>query len=70
MFDFAFDTFSEAIIMQSQNGQSHGFYVWLVVAIVFVTIALTFIIYKYKIKKISQKIKSIQLEKERFQLFF
>ena len=57
MFDFAFDTFSEAIIMQSQNGQSHGFYVWLVVAIVFVTIAATFLIYKYKIKKISQKIK-------------
>ena len=35
MFDFAFDTFSDAMIMQSQNGQSHGLYVWLVVAIVF-----------------------------------
>ena len=57
MFDFAFDTFSEAILMQSQNGQSHGLYVWLVVAIVSVTIAATFIVYKYKIKKISQKIK-------------
>ena len=57
MFDFAFDTFSDAMIMQSQNGQSHGPYVWLVVAIVFVTIDATFLIYKYKIKKISLKIK-------------
>ena len=57
MFDFAFDTFSDDMIMQSQNGQSHGPYVWLVVAIVFVTIAATFLIYKYKIKKISLKIK-------------
>ncbi len=46
-----FDTFSEAIVMQSQNGQSHGLYVWLVVAIVSVTIAATFIVYKYKITR-------------------
>ena len=57
MFNFAFNSLSEVFLMQSQNGQSHGPYVWLVVAIVFVTIAATFLIYKYKIKKISLKIK-------------
>ena len=57
MFDFAFDTFSDAMIMQSQNGQNHGIFVWSVVIIVFTCILVTFIFYKVNIKKISKKLK-------------
>ena len=57
MFNLAFNTISEAWIMESANGQSHGIYVWSVVLIVFLTIFLTFFTYTLKIKKISKKIK-------------
>ena len=57
MFNFAFNTISEAWIMESANGQGHGIYVWSVVLIVFLTIFLTFFTYTLKIKKISKKIK-------------
>jgi hypothetical protein len=57
MFNFAFNTISEAWIMESANGQSHGVYVWLVVLIVFLTIFFTFFTYKLKIKNIRKKIK-------------
>lgn len=57
MFNFAFNTISEAWIMESANGQSHGMYVWSVVLIVFLTIFFTFFTYKFKIKNIRKKIK-------------
>ena len=57
MFNFAFNTISEAWIMESENGQSHGMYVWSVVLIVFLTIFFTFFTYKLKIKNIRKKIK-------------
>ena len=57
MFNFAFSSMSEAILMESQNGQNHGIYVWSVFLIVFGALILTFIIYKNKIKILSKKIK-------------
>lgn len=57
MFDFAFSSISEAILMESQNGQIHGIYVWSVFFIVFGTLLVTFSIYKNKIRNLSKKIK-------------
>ena len=57
MFNFAFNSFSEAILMESQNGQSHGIYVWSVLLIVFLCIFMTFFFYKNEIKKITKKFK-------------
>jgi len=57
MFNFAFNSLSEAFLMQSQNGQNHGFFVWSVVVIVFLCILSTFIFYKINIKKLSKKLK-------------
>ena len=57
MFNFEFNSLSEALLMQSQNGQNHGIYVWSVVLIVTLCISISFIFYKYKIKEISKKIK-------------
>jgi len=57
MFNFEFNSLSEALLMQSQNGQNHGIYVWSVIIIVFTCILVTFIFYKVNIKKISKKLK-------------
>tara|TARA_Y100000992_G_C21228259_1_gene474071 strand:+ start:214 stop:387 length:174 start_codon:yes stop_codon:yes gene_type:complete len=57
MFDLQFNTFTEALLMQSQNGQYHGIYVWLVILIVALCLSIFFIFYKIKIKEISKKIK-------------
>ena len=57
MFDLQFNTFSEALLMQSQNGQNHGIYVWLVILTVALCLSICFLFYKIKIKKISKKIK-------------
>jgi type VI protein secretion system component VasF len=57
MFNFEFKSLSEALLMQSQNGQNHGIYVWSVIIIVFICILVTFIFYKMNIKKISKKLK-------------
>ena len=57
MFNIEFNTLAEAHLMQSQNGQNHGIYVWSVVLIVTLCISISFIFYKYKIKEISKKIK-------------
>jgi hypothetical protein len=57
MFNFEFNSLSEALLMQSQNGQNHGIYVWSVIVIVFICILATFIFYKINIKKISKKLK-------------
>ena len=57
MFNFEFNSLSEALLMQSQNGQNHGVYVWSVIIIVFICILVTFIFYKMNIKKISKKLK-------------
>ena len=57
MFNTAFNSLSEVFLMQSQNGQNHGIFVWSVVAIVFISILATFIFYKKNIKKISKKLK-------------
>ena len=57
MFNFEFHSLSEALLMQSQNGQNHGIYVWSVIVIVFICILATFIFYKMNIKKISKKLK-------------
>ena len=57
MFNFEFNSLSEALLMQSQNGQNHGIYVWSVIIIVFICILATFIFYKINIKKISKKLK-------------
>ena len=51
MFDFAFNSFYEAIYM---NG--HGIYVWSVVAIVCVSLLFFFILYSSKIKQIKKKL--------------
>ena len=61
MFNFEFNSLSEALLMQSQNGQNHGIYVWSVIVIVFICILATFIFYKMNIKKISKKLKRKQL---------
>ena len=57
MFNFEFNSLSEALLMQSQNGQNHGIYVWSVIVIVFICILVTFIFYIMNIKKISKKLK-------------
>ena len=55
MFDIEFNTLAEALLMQSQNGQNHGIYVWLVILIVALCLSICFVF--YKIKEISKKIK-------------
>jgi type VI protein secretion system component VasF len=57
MFNFEFNSLAEAFLMQSQNGQNHGIFVWSVLIIVFVSILATFIFYKMSIKKITKKLK-------------
>jgi heme exporter protein D len=57
MFNIAFNSLSEVFLMQSQNGQNHGIFVWSVVVLVFISILATFIFYKMNIKKISKKLK-------------
>ena len=57
MFNFTFNSISEAILMESQNGQNHGIYVWSVFFIVFGTLLITFSVYKNKIRNLSKKIK-------------
>jgi len=57
MFNFEFNSLAEAFLMQSQNGQNHGIFVWSVLIIVFVCILSTFIFYKISIKKITKKLK-------------
>lgn len=57
MFNFEFNSLAEAFLMQSQNGQNHGIFVWTVLIIVFVSILATFIFYKISIKKITKKLK-------------
>jgi type VI protein secretion system component VasF len=57
MFNFEFNSLSEAFLMQSQNGQNHGIFVWTVLIIVFLSILATFIFYKMSIKKITKKLK-------------
>ena len=57
MFNFAFDSIGEAFIMQSANVQSHGIYVLSVIFIVFLSLAVTFFVYKRKISSIGKKIK-------------
>ena len=57
MFDIEFNSLAEALLMQSQNGQNHGIYVWSVIVIVFICILVTFMFYKVNIKKISKKLK-------------
>ena len=51
MFNFAFNSFNEAIYM---NG--HGIYVWSVLIIVTLSLLIFFIAYSYKIKKIKKKL--------------
>jgi len=57
MFNFEFNSLAEAFLMQSQNGQNHGIFVWTVLIIVFLSILATFIFYKMSIKKITKKFK-------------
>jgi hypothetical protein len=57
MLNFKFNSLSEALLMQSQNGQNHGIFVWSVIIIVFISILATFIFYKINIKKIRKKLK-------------
>ena len=57
MSKFAFNSISDALLMQSLNGQNHGLYVWSVLAIVFFTLLITFLVYRDKLKKVSKKIK-------------
>ena len=51
MFNFAFNSFEEAIYM---NG--HGIYVWSVLIIVLFSLLVFFTVYQYKIKKIKEKL--------------
>ena len=51
MFNFAFNSFEEAIYM---NG--HGIYVWIVLFIVVSSITIFFMIYRKKIQKIKKKL--------------
>tara|TARA_B100000927_G_scaffold57887_1_gene44768 strand:- start:1313 stop:1480 length:168 start_codon:yes stop_codon:yes gene_type:complete len=51
MFNFAFNSFEEAIYM---NG--HGIYVWIVFAIVISSLTIFFINFKKKIQKIKKKL--------------
>ena len=64
MFDIEFNSLAEAFLMQSQNGQNHGIYVWSVILIVTLCVSISFTFYKYKIKEISKKIKWSQFEKK------
>jgi len=57
MFNFEFNSLAEAFLMQSQNGQNHGIFVWTVLIIVFLSILATFIFYKMSIKQITKKLK-------------
>jgi hypothetical protein len=57
MYKAQFNTIAEAFLMQSQNGQNHGIYVWSVFLIVALCISIAFIFYKQKIKAIAKKIK-------------
>lgn len=57
MFNIQFNTIAEAFLMQSQNGQNHGIYVWSVFLIVALSISIAFIFYKQKIKSTTKKIK-------------
>jgi type VI protein secretion system component VasF len=57
MYKAQFNTIAEAFLMQSQNGQNHGIYVWSVFLIVVLCISIAFIFYKQKIKAIAKKIK-------------
>lgn len=57
MFNFEFNSLAEAFLMQSQNGQNHGIFVWSVLIIVFISILATFVFYKMSIKKITKKLK-------------
>lgn len=57
MFNIQFNSIAEAFLMQSQNGQSHGIYVWSVILIVALSISIAFIFYKQKIKATAKKIK-------------
>ena len=41
MFNIEFNTLAEALLMQSQNGQNHGIYVWSVVLIVTLCISIS-----------------------------
>ena len=50
MFNFAFNSFNEALYM---NG--HGIYVWSVLAIVFISLMYFFVSYWLKIKKFKKK---------------
>ena len=51
MFNFAFNSFNEAIYM---NG--HGIYVWSVLVIVILSLLIFFIAYYLKIKNIKKKL--------------
>ena len=51
MFNFAFNSFDEAIYM---NG--HGVYVWSVVVIVILSFLIFFFAYRSKIKQIKKKL--------------
>ena len=51
MSNFAFKSIEEAIYM---NG--HGIYVWSVLFIVFFSLLVFFTVYRYKIKKIKEKL--------------
>ena len=51
MFNFAFNSFNEAIYM---NG--HGVYVWGVLIIVITTLYIFFMSYIFKIKKIKKRL--------------
>jgi hypothetical protein len=57
MFNIQFNSIAEAFLMQSQNGQNHGIYVWSVFLIVALSISIAFIFYNQKIKATAKKIK-------------
>ena len=56
MFDIELNSLAEALLMQSQNGQNHGIYVWSVIIIVFICFLVTFIFYNIYIILISKKL--------------
>tara|TARA_B100000287_G_scaffold433188_1_gene494315 strand:+ start:403 stop:570 length:168 start_codon:yes stop_codon:yes gene_type:complete len=51
MFDFAFNSFKEAIYMEG-----HGIFVWVVLCIVIMSLILGFLNYKSKLKTLKKKI--------------
>ena len=57
MFNIQFNTLAEALLMQSQNGQNHGIYVWSVYALGISMIVISFSIAKKRIAGIQKKIK-------------